>query len=61
MNLKAQEQGEISRLEKMKTYVKIPSQLPPEDPEWMLKKFRGEQLYADEIEDYMKWKHEFKL
>ena len=45
----------------MKTYVKLPSRLPPEDPEWILKKFRGEQLYADEIENYMKWRHEFRL
>lgn len=45
----------------MKTYIKLPSKLPPEDPEWMLKKFRGESLQAIEIEDYMKWKHEFKL
>ena len=45
----------------MKTYVKLPKREPPEDPEWILKKFRGEKLQALEIEDYMKWKHEFKL
>jgi hypothetical protein len=45
----------------MKTYVRIPSQIPKPDPEWMLKKFRGMNLAADEIEEYMKWKHQFKL
>ena len=35
--------------------------MPKSDPEWMLKKFRGNNLAADEIEEYMKWKHQFKL
>ncbi len=33
-------------LQKMKTFVKLPSKLSPEDPEWMLKKFRGDSLDA---------------
>ena len=45
----------------MKTYVKLPSKLPPVDPDWMQKKMRGQSLYADEIEEYMKWKHAHKL
>ena len=45
----------------MCTYVKLPRKLPPKDPDWMIKRFRGEPLQAEEIEDYMKWKHEFKL
>ena len=45
----------------LRTFVRLPSKLPKEDPDWMLKKFRGESLFADEIEEYMKWKHEYKL
>lgn len=45
----------------MKSYVKLPSRLPSPDPDWMQKKFRGDKLLAEEIEYYMKWKHEYKL
>ena len=45
----------------MRSYVKLPHQLPEPDPKWMLKKFRGDQLTADEIEEYMKWKHAMKM
>ena len=51
----------LSRLDKMKTFVRLPSRLPQKDPEWMIKGFRRESLLSEEIEDYMKWKHEFKL
>ena len=42
----------------MRTYVKLPSKLPLPDPEWLQKKMRGDSLNADEIEAFMKWKHE---
>lgn len=45
----------------MRTFVKLPSKLPEPDPEWIIKKFRGQSLKGDEIEDYMKWKHEKRL
>jgi len=50
-----------NRLKTMRTFVRLPSKLPKTDPDWMLKKFRGESLLSDEIEEYMKWKHQFKL
>ena len=45
----------------MKTYIKIPYKPAPSDPDWIIKKFRGQSLIGEEIEDYMKWKHEKKL
>lgn len=51
----------MSRLEKMKTYLRIPSKLPEPDPEWLLKRMRGQPLMAHEIEEFMKWKHEVKM
>ena len=45
----------------MRTYIRLPSRLPKIDPDWMLKRFRGEKLDAPEVEEYMKWKHEKKI
>lgn len=50
-----------NKLDKMKSFLRLPSRLPARDPDWMQKKFRGDKLIAEEIEDYMKWKHEYKL
>ena len=58
---KQQETQKQNQLAKMRTYLKIPHKMPDPDPEWILKKYRREQLSADEIEDYMKWRHAFKL
>ena len=51
----------LRKLEGQRTWVKLPSRLPKPDPEWMLKKFRRDILTAEEIEAYMKWKHDFKM
>ena len=51
----------MRKLQRERTFIKLPSRLPDPDPEWMLKKMRRETLDADEIEEYMKWKHNFKL
>lgn len=40
----------------MKTYVMIPHKLPDVDPIWIIKKFKGQMLNADEIDEYMVWK-----
>ena len=51
----------LRKLDGQRTWVRLPSRLPKPDPEWMLKKFRRDILTAEEIEDYMKWKHAFKM
>lgn len=51
----------MKKLEEQRTWLKLPSRLPDPDPEWILKKMRREKLDSEEIEEYMKWKHAFKL
>ena len=45
----------------MKTYVLIPTKMPPPDPVWMQKKFSGQKLNAEEIDEFMLWKQKNKL
>lgn len=44
-----------------RTFVKIPYKMPIPDPNWIIKKFKGQSLSAEEIDDYMKWKYQQKL
>lgn len=39
-------------LERMRTEVKIPILPAPEDPEWMLRKYAGLKLNAEELDAY---------
>ena len=48
-------------LSEMKTFLLIPHEMPTPDPEWITKKFAGEKLNADEIDQYLMWKQKQKL
>lgn len=41
---KANALAEKTKINSMKTYVKIPSKLPKPDPEWIIKRFKGQSL-----------------
>ena len=45
----------------MKTELRIPTELPPDDPDWILKKKAGKKLDSQQLEEYLKWQHEVNL
>ena len=45
-------------LAKMRTEVKIPFEPAPADPEWMIRKYAGLKLNAEELEQFYSWHHD---
>ena len=42
----------------MRTEVKIPSEPAPTDPEWMIRRYAGLKLNAEELEQFYAWHHD---
>lgn len=45
----------------MCTEVKIPYEPAPADPEWMIRRYAGLKLNAEELDQYFRWEHDKKL
>ena len=45
----------------MKTFVLIPTEMPPADPEWIVKAFAGKKLNSEEAYQYALFKYKQKV
>jgi hypothetical protein len=47
-----------TNLDRMSTQVLIPVFPAPEDPSWMLRKYAGKRLNAEDLNDFYRWEHD---